>query len=306
MNHEIFFQFDTTDFLVFNQFRISFNPNFGEAKVAGTTHSDYGSGYYQDYTTPDEFINYLWNVYPPRKRSDSGFRCYEKAFQIINNFSHSEGRRRLGFMIGNGTPYGREYTSQNIDWRRELNGLYHLGFKIYTIPVLTEPRSHARNFYEEVADRTNGLCIPVNFIDNLSQIVEAILAKELYNESSLIFQSDSNDSVRSELDTALLKRLEQGKKTGVTEFTFDWQVLHGIKGRRTATVGQYLHENNLDIPMSRVFCLAKSGEKTNEFKSILYLKGNNLSKTDTTGTPYINYPTLYTQVESPLIIVKSL
>jgi len=113
----------------------------------------------------------------------NGFDCDECYELVLHNvqrdFSWSPNcQYRSVVLIGDSNPHPLNSNNpHNIDWEAEADGCAELGIKIYGVHALNQLNSLP--FYKTIAEKTKGLCIELDNLDEFQGIMTGICHREL-------------------------------------------------------------------------------------------------------------------------------
>ncbi|EGC32613.1 hypothetical protein DICPUDRAFT_155398 [Dictyostelium purpureum] len=103
--------------------------------------------------------------------------AYEYALYKAKELSWSKHTSKAFVMIGDSNPHEPSFTNLHINWFEECDNLFDMGIKIYGIQAIKECC-----FYQEIAERTGGLCIKFNKFDLITEMFLAICYREANKE----------------------------------------------------------------------------------------------------------------------------
>lgn len=293
--------FDISDFYTFNTFRHGFavilkkyTEENKDILFAGTVFCDYRNGptvLYQDFTTPKIFAEWLFTINLIKNDPNTNERAYEKAFQLIPKFSWIKSEKNFMILIGARTARPPEWTSENIYWRKELEKIYQLKIKVDSINLFSKNSL----FFRECAERTNGVYLPLNFINNLPEMVDKIIEYRAFGTTCNpnIFNDELNNNLRTLYFNTKPKSIK-----------YDFQY---IPARSAVSLRELLWQNDLKVPLEHIYYLPKKGEIIHSFKKIIYydeLQDIIVTKDHPCGVMYVNLPKLNTNIESGIIITN--
>ena len=113
--------------------------------------------------------------------------CYELVMNTARTaVNWGAGRTKVFVMIGDSSPHGVNYNDNKdkIDWRNEAGLLNELGVKVFAVHALSYYRSNSRNFYQTVADMTQGKYLTLDQFDEVIDLIKATCIAE-YSEEKL-------------------------------------------------------------------------------------------------------------------------
>ncbi|KAI6183767.1 VWA domain-containing protein [Aphelenchoides bicaudatus] len=127
-------------------------------------------------TNVDTIVDFVENVAPTWGYTYP--EAYEKVLEEAQNFAWMEDWAHVLVIIGDDVAHEKDDNPGNIDWREEVEKLKKLDVTIHSVQCLN--RSHATNFYAELARRGNGCHL---LLDQFSSIVDLVMAV-CYRESN--------------------------------------------------------------------------------------------------------------------------
>ena len=113
--------------------------------------------------------------------------CYELVMNTARTtVNWGAGRTKVFVMIGDASPHGVNYpdNKDKIDWRNEAGLLNELGVKVFAVHALSYYRSSSRNFYQTIADMTQGKYLTLDQFDEVIDLIKATCIAE-YSEEKL-------------------------------------------------------------------------------------------------------------------------
>ncbi|EGG14373.1 hypothetical protein DFA_12145 [Cavenderia fasciculata] len=122
----------------------------------------------QDVTTLVKFIK---NV--PSTSGGDAPEAYEFALMKAKELTWSEHTSKAFVMIGDSNPHQPTFTDLNINWFKECDDLHERGIKIYGVKALG-----SSIFYNDIAERTGGICIDFKKFDLITEMFLAICYRE--------------------------------------------------------------------------------------------------------------------------------
>lgn len=102
--------------------------------------------------------------------------CYELVLNTVRTkLNWSGGSQKIFMMIGDSNPHGVSYAmnKDRIDWKNEAKLLKDMNIRVYAVHALSKVRSYSRDFYQKVANITDGCYLT---LDNFSEVLELVNA----------------------------------------------------------------------------------------------------------------------------------
>lgn len=153
-----------------------------DLRIGLIAHGDYcdepRAYFQQDFTTDENALIRFVNTVPNTHGGDSD-EFYEYVFHRASQLNW-RADRRLFIFIADALPhrvgYSYNYKTYSLDWRTEVKNLSSMGVSIYSVEALGN--RNAREFYQPIADMTNGRMVELN---QFSDVVETITAISYHN-----------------------------------------------------------------------------------------------------------------------------
>ncbi|EFA84551.1 hypothetical protein PPL_01540 [Heterostelium album PN500] len=151
----------------------------------------------------DKLVKFIKEV--PSTSGGDAPEAYEWALRKAKSLSWSKHTSKAFVMIGDCEPHEPSHTDLKINWFEECDDLFDLGVKIYGVKALGNCV-----FYEEIAERTGGICINFNKFSLITEMFLAICYREASKEKFNKFEKEinSNNNVSAEM-TEILSDLKK-------------------------------------------------------------------------------------------------
>eukprot|EP01103_Thecamoeba_quadrilineata_P012260 TRINITY_DN3118_c0_g1_i1.p1 TRINITY_DN3118_c0_g1~~TRINITY_DN3118_c0_g1_i1.p1 ORF type:complete len:495 (+),score=114.09 TRINITY_DN3118_c0_g1_i1:73-1557(+) len=165
--------------------------------------------------------------------------AYELALKTARlNFKWASGNKAL-VVIGDATPHPPSYTDQDIFWGDELDQLIKLGVKVYGVQA--NEAADATAFYEELSNRSGGVCIKLKHINLITDMFQAVCYKEFGVEHLETFRSEVEtregkmDAEREKMFSDLKRERDPAEvekdKKNEKSFSYNWWSRANDNGR---------------------------------------------------------------------------
>ncbi|GAM22388.1 hypothetical protein SAMD00019534_055630 [Acytostelium subglobosum LB1] len=168
----------------------------------------------------DQLVSFINSV--PNTSGGDIPEAYEWALKKAKDLSWSTYTSKAFVMIGDSNPHEPSHTNLKINWFEACDELYDIGIKVYGVKALG-----SSIFYEEIAQRTGGLCINFNNFKLITEMFLAICYREASYEKFKKYErelispntgssnnNNSNNNSSSDI-TAILSDLNQANFTVV-------------------------------------------------------------------------------------------
>ncbi|GAM22786.1 hypothetical protein SAMD00019534_059610 [Acytostelium subglobosum LB1] len=119
----------------------------------------------------EDLVSFI-NKVPDTNGGDSP-EAYEYALYRAKELSWSTHTSKAFVMIGDANPHPPSYTDLKINWFKECDDLHNMGIKVYGVKALGRCV-----FYDEIAERTGGICITFNKFNLITEMFLAICYRE--------------------------------------------------------------------------------------------------------------------------------
>ena len=129
----------------------------------------------------DEICNFVQNVEPTF--GGDAPECYELVLHQSRSLSWSEDSHKTLVMIGDDIPHAPARNPKKLNWRTELKALIEQEITVYGVQALN--RSHAKLFYQELAEKSGGYHLS---LDQFAHITDYFLA--------ICYQQSSEDQLQ--------------------------------------------------------------------------------------------------------------
>lgn len=135
--------------------------------------------------------------------------CYELVLHEARSLSWSAGKNKAVVLIGDDVPHPPSYREnvKRLDWKNELKLLVEAGIHVHAVQALS--RTHATDFYAQVAEITGGCHLELHQFAHVTDLLMAICYKQsspeqLQNyEAEVSKQGRMNRSVHQIFSTLL-------------------------------------------------------------------------------------------------------
>eukprot|EP01133_Synstelium_polycarpum_P012630 gene12630-14827_t len=143
--------------------------------------------------------------------------AYEFALKKAKELTWSQHTSKAFVMIGDSNPHEPSHTNLNINWFAECDDLYDMGVKIYGVKALG-----SSVFYEDIAERTGGICINFNRFELITEMFMMICYREASKDKFNAYQKEINsgDGVTAEM-TSIMDDLNKENFTVVKQEDID-------------------------------------------------------------------------------------
>lgn len=155
-----------------------------DLEIAIIAHGDYcdaGRTYVTktlDFTNNEDKIVKFVNSVEATGGGDSE-ECYELVLhEARTKLSWKAGDTKVVVLIGDDIPHDKNYydNKKRIDWRNELDLLLEAKIQVYGVQALR--RSHATYFYQEIANKTNGIHLNLDQFSHVEDLILAVTFKQ--------------------------------------------------------------------------------------------------------------------------------
>ncbi|KAF2078027.1 hypothetical protein CYY_000665 [Polysphondylium violaceum] len=136
----------------------------------------------QDIARIVSFINGV-----PNTSGGDAPEAYEFALRKAKELSWSQHTSKAFVMIGDSNPHQPTFTDLNINWFQECDDLYDKGIKIYGVRALGNSI-----FYDDIAERSGGICINFKKFNLITEMFLAICYREASKEKFEEYQKEIN------------------------------------------------------------------------------------------------------------------
>lgn len=130
----------------------------------------------------DEICDFVQNVEPTG--GGDAPECYELVLHEAQFLAWSKSANKSLVLIGDDIPHPPAHNPQKLNWRKEIDKLGDAGITVYGVQALN--RSHARPFYQEIAEKSGGFHIS---LDQFAYITDLFLA--------VCYQRSSNEQLQA-------------------------------------------------------------------------------------------------------------
>ncbi|EFA84546.1 SAM domain-containing protein [Heterostelium album PN500] len=150
----------------------------------------------------DKLVKFIKSV--PSTSGGDAPEAYEWALRKAKDLTWSPHTSKAFVMIGDCEPHEPSHTDLNINWFEECDDLFDMGVKIYGVKALG-----SCVFYEEIAERTGGICINFNKFSLITEMFLAICYREASKEKFKQYQTEINKNGVSAEMTEILTDLNK-------------------------------------------------------------------------------------------------
>lgn len=105
--------------------------------------------------------------------------CYELVLhEARTKLNWKAGDVKVVVLIGDDVPHDKNYpgNKKKIDWRNELDLLLESKIQVYGVQALR--RGHATSFYQEIANKTNGIHLNLDQFSHVQDLILAVAFKQ--------------------------------------------------------------------------------------------------------------------------------
>ena len=105
--------------------------------------------------------------------------CYELVLhEAAKDYAWTKGWNKALVMIGDDLPHEPSYplNKKKINWRTECDNLAMMGIQVHGVQALS--RKHADKFYAEISSKTNGVHVPLEQFNSITDLVCAVCYRE--------------------------------------------------------------------------------------------------------------------------------
>ncbi|KYQ93890.1 hypothetical protein DLAC_05294 [Tieghemostelium lacteum] len=111
--------------------------------------------------------------------------AYEYALYQARKLSWSSHTSKAFVMIGDASPHPPSFTDLKINWFKECDDLYEMGVKVYGVRALG-----TSVFYDDIAERTGGICINFKKFNLITEMFLAICYREASSQKFKDYQKE--------------------------------------------------------------------------------------------------------------------
>ncbi|MBI4992053.1 MAG: VWA domain-containing protein [Candidatus Harrisonbacteria bacterium] len=122
--------------------------------------------------------------------------CYELVLHEARSLDWTHGKSKVVVLIGDDVPHGPNEAQnyKKLDWRNEINLLLEMGVNVYGVQALN--RSHATQFYREIAHKTGGYHLTLDQFASVTDMLLAICYKQAGSAQLQAWESEVEKSGR--------------------------------------------------------------------------------------------------------------
>ncbi len=225
---EIIFWFDTTGSMypclgqVRRKVEETFTPLFKEMpnlKIGLGANGDYCDEGRPYVTKQLDFRKDMWDLTSfVRTVEQTGGgdlpECYELVLRKVQSFSWSPNSKKIVVLIADDVPHPVNYSGNKLrlDWRKEAEALRNKGIAVYAVQCLN--KSHATDFYTELAQITNGYHLKLDQFSEVLELIRAVSYRQQGVERVDVWEKELSDQERMtrSLEQMYLTLTDKGPK----------------------------------------------------------------------------------------------
>ena len=234
-------------------------PNLRIGLIAHGDYCDAGSTYVTsilDLTSDPETVSAFVQGVRPTHGGDAP-ECYELVLrEARTKIRWTPGSRRCFVLIGDDVPHGPLQNPDHIDWRTELAALAKESIPVYGVQCLG--RSHARPFYEELAQKSGGFHVTLDQFSYVTDLVMAVCYQQQGESQIQQYEEEVNRAGRMSrgLDRVFASLRKRGASSSFE--TTDLRAVHPSRFQvlsvgRDCAIKDFVTENGLLFKVGRGF-----------------------------------------------------
>ena len=290
---EIIYSFDTTGsmYTVLSLVR----KNIGESikqmfnldcdlRVGVLAHGDYCDKdkpytiMFKDLTDDEDSLQEFVKTIEPTYGGDMD-ECYELVLNTINELaSWSEDSIKMVVMIGDANPHSPSYklNERKLDWKAEAKNLADKNVNVYAVHALSNYRKSSKEFYETVAEITNGIYLTLDTFSDVNDIMIASLYQRYSEEKLDQYVTVIRDNGR--LTRTLANNVNRLAKKNIVTNKFE-----SIKGLNVVPAGRFqvipvdekcdikgfVQNNGIMYKVGRAFYELTKTEDVQQYKEVI-------------------------------------
>lgn len=150
--------------------------------------------------------------------------AYELMLREAQKLSWNSPNRAL-VVIGDSPPHPAHYTTENINWRTELERLVTMGIKVYGVLAIQSKTSEPAVFYRELAEQSGGVFLLLKQMSLIKDMFMAVCYKEASSEGLEAFrqQVETRDGkIDSERAAMFADLTSAPKKENKETYSYIW------------------------------------------------------------------------------------
>lgn len=238
-----------------------------DVRISVMAHGDYcdeKSTYItklMDFTTEkDKICHFIKNV--EATHGGDAPEAYEYALYQSRTASWKSGTSKSLIIIGDDVPHTPEYhlNHRHLDWKNEAKLLAESGIKIYSVQALG--RRHATNFWNSLAEITDGYHLNLNQFSDIKNLILAVGYQQVSNQRVLDYENELivNGQMNRNLDSIFSSVLKR-KSTYVPEKISDVGELKPVSPSRfqvmkvdsEIAIKEFVLNNGIEFKIGRGF-----------------------------------------------------
>jgi len=198
--------------------------------------------------------------------------CYELVLHEAQDLSWRPDAKRVLVMIGDDVAHTPEDNPQHLNWRTEVVALAGRGISIYAIQALN--RSHARAFYREMADASDGFHLSLGQFSEITALLIAICYRQHTDIKLLTYEQELQKKGRMSPSLKRAFDTMKGDDRVVEEGPIE---LHPVPAERfqvldvekTGPIKAFVQRKGLIFKTGKGFCEFKRTETIQASKEII-------------------------------------
>lgn len=255
-------------------------PNLEVGIIAHGDYCDRGSTYVTKHlqftANRDQIIRFVNNV--GATGGGDAAECYEQVLYEARSFNWGSGKKAL-VMIGDDVPHPPSYSGNiaNLDWRNEIGLLLKMGINVYGVQALN--RSHATNFYREIAERTGGYHLTLDQFSSVVDLVMAICYQQVDPQLLSNFEIKVQESGRMNRNMDEVFAILIGRKTPSKRYRKSRHLEAVELGRfqvmqvdADQAIRDFVEDNGLIFKKGRGFYQLTKTETIQDYKEVILLE----------------------------------
>lgn len=232
-----------------------------------------------DFTTEkDKICHFIKNV--EATHGGDAEECYEYALYQARTASWKSGTSKSLIIIGDDNPHSPNYSlnHRKLDWRNEAKLLAESGIKIYSVQALG--RRHATNFWNSLAEITDGYHLNLNQFSDIKNLILAVGYQQVSNQRVLDYENELivNGQMNRNLDSIFSSVLKR-KSTYVPEKISDVGELKPVSPSRfqvmkvdsEIAIKEFVLKNGIEFKIGRGFYEFTKRVEVQDHKEIILM-----------------------------------
>lgn len=202
--------------------------------------------------------------------------CYELVLHQAQSLSWSDSASKSLVLIGDDIPHPPAHNPKKLNWRKELKKLAEQEIMVYGVQALN--RSHAKPFYQELAQASGGFHINLDQFSYITDLFLAVCYQQSSNEQLQAYEQEIINQGRMNRGLNRIFNSMMGREE--TSYYQDADLRSVSPGRfqildidENISIKSFVLENGLTFKVGRGFYEFTKKETIQGYKEIILMEG---------------------------------